>query len=250
MSPISDDPEFEPQIMTSADDIYLHLLRLQKARTVISLLLGGTGKPFRSSLLQIDRESGRVAIDEVMPLDGNALLRQAPGLSLSALSDAGSSYWKSPAGALQAGSLDGLPCHWLPLPTELRYMQRRRSFRASFLISQTPPLVILDEEGRETARGEMLDVSEHGCRVLIKLGATPEWAEVGQSLQLRIEPQGQPAFEVRGDVRHAAVQDRPEAFVIGLQFQQVAPPVARRLGQLVVQVQRERRRQQLDMGTN
>lgn len=240
------DGDVEPQYLTVPAEIYMHLVRLQKAKAVLMLSMGG-GQRYRSSLLQIDRQTGRMAIDEVVPLDGNNLLRHAPGLTMSAQSDAGPSYWQIPAGTLQGGLLDGLPCHWLPLPTEIRYMQRRRSFRASFLIGQAPPLAIVDEDGAVVADGEMLDVSEHGCRFLIKVGAPLEWAASRQRLQLRIEPQGLAAFEVAGEVRHAVELNRQEAFMIGIHFLQVEPAVSRRLSQLVVQVQRERRRQQLAM---
>ncbi len=240
--------DFEPQYLTVAAEIYLHLIRLQKAKEVLMLSIGGASHRYRSSLLLLDRAAGRIAIDEVLPLDGNALLSHAPGLSVSVQGDAGSSNWQVPAGTLQGGMLDGLPCHWLPLPTEIRYMQRRRSFRASFLIGQAPRLSILDEDGYPITVGEMLDVSEHGCRFLLKVAKPPEWAAFGRHLLLRIEPTEQPAFELAGEVRHVVELSRQDALMIGIHFPQIEPAVSRRLSQLVVQVQRERRRQQLSMG--
>ncbi|MHC1478785.1 flagellar brake protein [Frateuria aurantia] len=246
MSSISGDLEFEPQYLTAPADIYLHLVRLRKSKAVILVSIGGD-RLYRTSLLQIDRDHGLVAVDEVVPLDGNRLLAVAGGLTLSAQSDAGPSFWHVPAGAVRGGVLEGLPCHWLPLPAEIRYMQRRRSFRASFLIGQAPPLTILDEDGRDVIVGEMLDISEHGCRFMIRAAVPPQWAALGFRLPVRIGPQGPAGFELVGEVRHAAELTRGEAFMVGLLFVDVVPAVTRHLSQLVVQAQRARRRQQLEL---
>lgn len=98
--------------------------------------------------MDIDRDRGMVALDELIPNTGERFLQNGEAFRVEAFHEGVRIAWECER-PVQFGEHDGVPCYWAALPAEVLYHQRRNAYRAS--IKQSQPIAA-EIAGENSAR--------------------------------------------------------------------------------------------------
>lgn len=229
-----------PKVLKTPVEIIATLRQLQQNHDPLMLRFKDRGQRFQSYLVEIDRERNRIALDEVIPTDGERFLKQGESFSVEAYRDGVRVAWTCEHD-VQLGEQEGAPCYWAPLPQEVIYHQRRSAYRAP--IKQTDPvrIVLAGDKLRESLHGHLLDISATGCKLRFS-GDLSQQLHNGQ-VQERLTAQlpfG--AMTCAVELRHVQYEDKLDMTFVGTRFYRISGLEQRQIERFVYQLQREARR--------
>lgn len=226
-----------PKVLTAPLEIHANLRPLLDNRTPLIIRFHERNQRYRSFLVELNREKGWIALDELIPTDGERLLLQGEPFHVEGFYEGVRIAWTNNQPAHLA-ELDDARCYWVPMPTELTYHQRRNAYRA-----QLKELAVTAQLGgaavRNALEGRLLDISATGCKLSIK--GNQGNLQTGQVYELAAKlPIGTIQTEV--ELRHLVVDEKLDMTMCGLRFHRLSGLTQRQIERLVYQLQRDARR--------
>ena len=229
-----------PKVLTAPVEVGAALRQLLNYHDRLILRFDGREQRYQSYIVDIDRDSGVMALDEVMPEDGSRLISQGLPFNVEGYREGVRMSWRC-AGNAQAGEFDGHPCFRVALPTELTHHQRRNAYRAPLKHVDTVKVDITPAPNKPMLSGQLLDISATGCKLRFA-GDVSETLNAGQVYeQLSFHmPFGK--LSLAGELRHVHYEDKVNMSFVGVRFHQMSGLDQRHVERFVYQLQREARR--------
>jgi len=227
-----------PKLLTAPLEIHANLRPLLDNRTPLIIRFHERNQRYRSFLVELNREKGWIALDELIPTDGERVLLQGEPFHVEGFYEGVRIAWTNNQPAHLA-ELDDARCYWVPMPTELTYHQRRNAYRAQ--LKETSTLASLGGASlRKALEGRLLDISATGCKLSIK-GDQQGRLQTGQLYELSAKlPFG--TVQTAVELRHLVVNEKLDTTFCGLRFHRISGPTQRQIERFVYQLQREARR--------
>jgi len=230
-----------PKVLTAPLEIYANLRPLLDNNIPLTLRFHERSQRYQSYLVEMNRETGWIALDELIPIDGERLLLQGEAVHVEGFYEGARIFWTSQQD-VHLGEIDGARCYWIPTPAELTYHQRRNAYRA-----QLKELAVTAQLGgaavRNALEGRLLDISATGCKLSIK--GNQGNLQTGQVYELAAKlPIGTIQTEV--ELRHLVVDEKLDMTMCGLRFHRLSGLTQRQIERLVYQLQRDARRDNTD----
>lgn len=237
-----DEGPLPPQILKTPAEVYSSLRTLHESNTPLLLSFTERRQCYQTFLVNINREKGWIAIDELVPNDGERLLIAGEAFQIEGLHEGVRIAWTNEHPA-HASELDDAPCYWIPLPREIQYHQRRSAYRAQ-LMGQPINAILNGRTIKTPLVGTMLDMSATGCKLSFK-GDIQDRLQTGQIYERfsATLPFGTVTTEV--ELRHLAYDDKTDTTFCGLRFYRISGMTQRQVERFVYQMQREARRDQV-----
>ena len=234
-----EDTSNQPRQLTAPLEILAALRPLMVNHVPLILRFFGHNSSYQSYLIEINTDYGLLALDELIPNDGELYMRRGIPFKVESFHEGVRIAWDN-SHPVQQGELDDLPCHWLVIPDEVKHYQRRTAYRAS-LVGRQVPAQISDLGRNLELNGELVDISATGCKLRVS-GNIEEQLQSGtiyENLQAQL-PFGKMIIPVElRYVNHDEAQDRT---FCGFRFQRVEGLLQRDLTRFITQLQREFRR--------
>ncbi|WP_328824801.1 flagellar brake protein [Pseudomonas schmalbachii] len=229
-----------PRTLKAPMEIHACLRMLLDAHTPLVISFAERNQRFQSYVVEIDRENDSIALDELMPNDGERYLNNAEPFHIEASHDGIRIVWECRQ-AVEFGELEKHRCYWLPAPTEMLYHQRRNAYRAKLKQTEPVSIEIAGEKLKAPLSGKMLDISATGCKVRFSgdVGSRLHPGEVYERFTARM-PGGTLVMEV--EVRHVKYDEKLNTTFAGLRFHRINGLEQRQVERFVYQLQREARR--------
>ncbi|MCJ8167781.1 flagellar brake protein [Atopomonas sediminilitoris] len=241
---IDDSPQ-QPRQLTSPAEIVANLSTLMDSHDPLIVRFNGRNRKFQSFVVAIDKANNRVALDELMPNDGDKLMQAREAFSVEAFHDGVRITWSNEADLAVYAQHEGAPCFWLPLPSSITYHQRRAAFRVSLKQTQKIPLRVSDSLKAVQATGLLVDISATGCRCLFK-GNLQSQLLPGAVLDHLTIALDQQRVTCHAEVRHVHFDEKRNLSLVGIRFYKLQGLEQRTIERFVYQQQRESRRTEND----
>jgi c-di-GMP-binding flagellar brake protein YcgR len=233
-----------PKVLKAPVEIIATLRQLQQNHDPLVIQFKDRSQRFQSYLVEIDRERNRVALDEIIPNDGERFLKQGEAFSVEAYREGVRVAW-SCEHDVQLGEFEGAPCYWAPLPQEVIYHQRRSAYRAPLKQSDLIKVVLAGDKLREPLPGQLLDISATGCKLRFAgdLSQQLHNGQVHERLTAQL-PFG--AMTCAVELRHVQYEEKIDMTFVGTRFYRMSGLEQRQVERFVYQLQREARRSESD----
>lgn len=233
-----------PKVLKAPVEIIATLRQLQQNHDPLVIQFKDRSQRFQSYLVEIDRDRGRIALDEIIPNDGERFFKQGESFKVEAFRDGVRVAW-SCEHDVQPGEFEGAPCYWAPLPQEVIYHQRRSAFRAPLKQSDLVKVVLNGDKLREPIPGHLLDISATGCKLRFAGNLTQQLSngQVHERLTAHL-PFGPMTCAV--ELRHVQYEEKVDMTFIGTRFHRMSGLEQRQVERFVYQLQREARRTESD----
>lgn len=233
-----------PRLLKTPVEIISTLRQLQQNHDPLLIQFQDRSQRFQSYLVEIDRERNQVALDEIIPSDGERFLKQGEVFSVEAYRDGVRIAWQCDA-LVQLGEFEGVPCYWAPLPAEVIYHQRRSAFRAQLKQTDWVKVVLASDSLRAPLHGHLLDISATGCKLRFSgdLRAQLHNGQVHEGFTAEL-PFG--AMTTAVELRHVQYEEKIDMTFIGTRFYRMSGLEQRQVERFVYQLQREARRTESD----
>lgn len=232
----------QPQLLSSPIEINNHLRALMDSRSPLELVFNERQQIYQSYIVAVDRDNNRLALDELIPNDGQRHLLNGEPVNIVSHRDGVRISWSHNQIAL-ADTLDGTPCFWLTLPAKIEYHQRREAFRADTLPEQSLDVYIDSHKLSHPISGRLVDISATGCRVKIRsplehLGPLQP-GQLYETFEIGL-PGGN--ITLSAELRHLQKDDSTLSIFAGFRFHDINGQCQRIIERFVYQLQREARR--------
>lgn len=233
-----------PKLLKTAVEIIATLRMLQQNHDPLVIQFKDRSQRFQSYLVEIEREHARIALDEIIPNDGERFLKQGEAFSVEAYRDGVRVAWACEH-AVQLGKFEGMPCYWAPLPQEVIYHQRRGAFRAQLKQTELVRISLAGNKLRNDLTGHMLDISATGCKLRFAGNLTQQLSngQVHERLSAQL-PFGTLTCAV--EIRHVQHDEKTDTTFVGGRFYRLSGLEQRMVERFVYQLQREARRTESD----
>nr|WP_255263569.1 flagellar brake protein [Pseudomonas aegrilactucae] len=231
-----------PKVLTTPLEIAAHLRMLQESHDPLIITFPERSQRFQSYVVEVDRDSNSMALDEMIPREGERFLENGEPFRIEGFHDGVRIAWDCDT-PLSISSSDGARCYRGSLPLEVTYHQRRNAFRAALKLSQLVD-VFLDGEklrGDHPLKGKLLDISATGCKLRFE-GNVEERLQLGQVYEKFATGMPLGLSQVMVELRHLHVEERLNATFAGVRFHNLNGQMSRKIESFVYQLQREARR--------
>ncbi|ANY88730.1 MULTISPECIES: flagellar brake protein [Pseudomonas] len=237
----SDAPQ-PPKVLTTPLEIAANLRQLLDSHDPLIITFPERSQRFQSYVVHVDRDANTVALDEMIPRDGEKFIENGEPFRIEGFHDGVRIAWECNT-ATTITEIDGHRCYRAPLPTEMTYHQRRNAFRAALKLSQLVDIVLDGErlKGKGALRGKLLDISATGCKLRFE-GNVEERLQLGEVYErfAASNPLGMPQAMV--ELRHLHFEERLNTTFAGVRFHNLNGQMQRKIESFVYQLQREARR--------
>lgn len=233
-----------PKMLKAPVEIQANLRTLMDSHDPLVITFAERNQRFQSFVVAIERERNRVALDELIPNDGERYLQNGEAFRIEGFHEGVRIAWECNQGA-QVSELDGARCYWLPLPAEMLYHQRRNAYRAALKQTQPVAVTLSGERLKAEIAGTLLDISATGCKVRFS-GNVSDRLQPGQVYERFIARLPFGAITVEVELRHVYFDEKAGASFAGLRFHRINGLEQRHVERFVYQLQREARRFEKD----
>jgi c-di-GMP-binding flagellar brake protein YcgR len=195
---------------------------------------------FQSYLVDVDREKNTIALDEMIPRDGERFLLAGEPFRVEGFHDGVRIAWEGKGPLTINESHDGR-CYRGALPDEVVYHQRRNAFRAALKLAQLVNIELDGDKLKSAVNGKLLDISATGCKLRFD-GDITERLQLGQVYErfTAALPFGNMTAPV--ELRYLHFEERINTTFAGVRFHNISGLVQRQVERFVYQLQREARR--------
>jgi c-di-GMP-binding flagellar brake protein YcgR len=233
-----------PKVLKTSVEIIATLRQLQQNHDPLVIQFKDRGQRFQSYLVEIDKDRARLALDEIIPTDGERFFKQGETFNVEAYRDGVRVAWTCEHD-VQLGEFEGAPCYWAPLPSEVIYHQRRSAFRAPLKQSDLVKVVLAGDKLREPLQGHLLDISATGCKLRFPGNLSQQLSngQVHERLTAHL-PFG--AMTCAVELRHVQYEEKIDMTFVGTRFYRINGLEQRQVERFVYQLQREARRTESD----
>lgn len=238
---VENDGPQPPQILKTPVEVYANLRLLQENRTPLLIHFSGRNGRYQTYVVEISQEKGWIALDELVPNDGERLLLAGEPFSVEGFHEGVRIAWQN-ALPTHPGELDDARCYWIAVPTEMLYHQRRNAYRAQ-LSGPAISVTLSGKTIRKPLEGRLLDMSATGCKISMS-GQIASGLQTGQVYDLSAAlPIGNITTAV--ELRHLSYDEKLDLTFCGLRFHRLGGLPQRNIERFVYQLQREARRDQV-----
>ena len=232
----ADDAPQPPKVLSTPMEIAGNLRQLQESHDPLIITFHERTQRFQSYLVNVDRDSNSIALDEMIPRDGERFLLAGEPFKVEGFHDGVRIAWES-NGTLTSDAR----CYRGPLPAEVIYHQRRNAFRAALKLAQLVNVELGGEKLKSTLGGKLLDISATGCKLRFEGDITGS-LQLGQVYDRFVAalPFGNMTAPV--ELRYLHFEERISTTFAGVRFHNMSGLVQRQVERFVYQLQREARR--------
>jgi c-di-GMP-binding flagellar brake protein YcgR len=237
----SDAPQ-PPKVLSTPLEITANLRQLLESHDPLIISFHERSQRFQSYVVHVDRDSGVLALDEMIPRDGEKYIENGEPFRVEGFHDGVRIAWESNT-ALTIGEIDGHRCYRGPLPEEVTYHQRRNAFRAALKLSQLVDIVLdgAHLKGNGALRGKLLDISATGCKLRFD-GNVEDRLQLGQVYERFKASNPLGLTDTLVELRHLHFEERINTTFAGVRFHNLNGQAQRKIESFVYQLQREARR--------
>ncbi|WPN48392.1 MULTISPECIES: flagellar brake protein [unclassified Pseudomonas] len=236
----AEDAPQPPKVLSTPLEISSNLRQLQESHDPLIITFHERSQRFQSYLVDLDRDSNMLALDEMIPRDGERFLLAGEPYKVEGFHEGVRIAWES-NGPLTIDESAGARCYRGTLPDEVVYHQRRNAFRAALKLAQLVSVNLDGEKLKTPISGKLLDISATGCKLRFE-------GDITGSLQLgqvydRFNadlPFGKMTAPV--ELRYLHFEERISTTFAGIRFHNMSGLVQRQVERFVYQLQREARR--------
>ncbi|MDI2140751.1 MULTISPECIES: flagellar brake protein [unclassified Pseudomonas] len=236
----NDDAPQPPKVLTTPLEISSNLRQLQESHDPLIITFHERSQRFQSYLIKVDRETTTIALDEMIPRDGERFLLAGESFKVEGFHEGVRIAWEY-NGTLDIKESDGDRFYVGEMPTEVVYHQRRNAFRAALKLTDLVSVELGGEKLKSPIGGKLLDISATGCKLRFE-GDITDRLQLGQVYDRLIAPPlfgNQPAAV---ELRYLHFEEKLNITFAGLRFHNISGPAARNVERFVYQLQREARR--------
>ncbi len=242
---LDEDGPQPPKVLSAPLEIFTNLRLLLQSHAPLLITFKDRNQRFQSYLVAADRDRGILALDEMIPNDGERFIKNGEAFTIEGFYDGVRIAWDC-EDPVEIGELEGARCYWCHLPEKIIYHQRRSAFRAPLAQSQLVNIELSGSKLSRALKGHMLDISATGCRLRFQGDVSSGSLQPGQvyeklSAQL---PGGN--LNVAIELRHLRFDEKTNMTFVGARFHRLGGLEARQVERLVYQLQREARRSDKD----
>jgi c-di-GMP-binding flagellar brake protein YcgR len=237
---IAEDGPQPPKVLTAPLEVFANLRTLQQSHDPLIIKFKDRNQRFQSYLVEINRERGVIAFDELIPNDGERYMQNGETFSIEAFHEGVRIAWDC-EDPVRIGEWEGARCYWGHMPERITYHQRRNAFRAHLGHGQLVNIELSGSRLTPALKGQMLDISATGCRLRFP-GNVVDRLQPGQVYErcAAVLPIGPLSTAV--ELRHAHFEDKANMTFVGLRFHRLGGLEQRQVERFVYQLQREARR--------
>jgi c-di-GMP-binding flagellar brake protein YcgR len=236
----AEDAPQPPKVLSTPLEISSNLRQLQESHDPLIITFHERSQRFQSYLVDLDRNSNMMALDEMIPRDGERYLLAGESYKVEGFHDGVRIAWES-NGPFTIDESGGARCYRGSLPDEVVYHQRRNAFRAALKLAQLVNVNLDGEKLKAPISGKLLDISATGCKLRFE-GDITDSLQLGQVYD-RFNadlPFGKMTAPV--ELRYLHFEERIYTTFAGVRFHNMSGLVQRQVERFVYQLQREARR--------
>jgi c-di-GMP-binding flagellar brake protein YcgR len=236
----AEDAPQPPKVLSTPLEISGNLRQLQDSHDPLIITFHERSQRFQSYLVDVDRERNALALDEMIPRDGERFLLAGEPFRVEGFHDGVRIAWESNGPLTIDESSDGR-CYRGALPDEVVYHQRRNAFRAALKLAQLVSVELGGDKLKSPVDGKLLDISATGCKLRFEGDITAR-LQLGQVYERFIAalPFGNMTAPV--ELRYLHFEERFNTTFAGVRFHNISGLVQRQVERFVYQLQREARR--------
>ncbi|MGL4319103.1 MAG: flagellar brake protein [Pseudomonas sp.] len=241
---LDEDGPQPPKVLSAPLEIFTNLRQLQQNHAPLVITFKERNQRFQSFLVEADRDRSVLALDEMIPNDGERFLKNGETFTVEGFHEGVRIAWDC-EDPVEIGELQGARCYWCHLPEKIIYHQRRSAFRAPLAQSQLVNIELSGSKLSRPLKGQMLDISATGCRLRFSGDVTGSLqpGQVYERLNAQL-PVGN--LSVAIELRHLRFDEKANMTFVGARFHRLGGLEARQVERLVYQLQREARRNDKD----
>jgi c-di-GMP-binding flagellar brake protein YcgR len=230
-----------PQILRTAVEIQANLRLLLDNHIPLLIRFAERNQRYQTYLVEISREKGWIAFDELIPSDGERLMASAEPFQVEGCYEGVRIAWNNNH-PVHLNELDGAPCYWTPLPDQILYHQRRNAYRAP-LSAQPIAAELSGQSIKKPLEGKVLDMSATGCKISFpgNLQISLQAGQIYEHLSAKL-PFG--TITTAAELRHVVFDEKLDLTFCGMRFYRISGLTQRQIERFVYQLQREARRDQ------
>ncbi len=233
-----------PKVLKTPVEIYANLRQLQQNHDPLIVVFHERNQRFQSYLVDIDRDRGVMALDEMIPNDGERFLKSGEHFHVEAFHDGVRMAWDCEQ-PVELGELEGARCYWCPVPAEMIYHQRRNAYRATMVPGQLVSVELSGDKLSTPIKGQLLDISATGCKLRFPGDVSGRLHNGAVYERLFIQmPFGNIMTPI--ELRHAQYDAKLDVTFAGTRFHGMSGLEQRNVERFVYQLQREARRTEKD----
>lgn len=236
----AEDAPQPPKVLTTPLEIASNLRALEKSHDPLIITFADRAQRFQTFLVDVNRESGTMALDEMIPRDGEKYLLQGERFRVEGFHDGIRIAWES-HGMMTVLDSDNGRCYRGDMPKEVVYHQRRNAFRAALKLTSLVDVEIAGDKLNKSLKGKLLDISATGCKLRFD-GDHSEVLQLGQIYERYTAhlPFGKLTTAV--ELRHLHYEESLGIPFAGVRFHNINAQTLRNVENFVFQLQREARR--------
>jgi c-di-GMP-binding flagellar brake protein YcgR len=236
----ADDAPQPPKVLNTPLEIAANLRLLLESHDPLIITFHEHPQRFQSYMLEVDRDNNVMALDEMIPRDGERFLSNGESFRVEGFHDGVRIAWESTA-QMDILSTDGQRMYRGPMPEEVVYHQRRNAFRAALKLAQLVDVEIGGDRLKFTLAGKLLDISATGCKLRFE-GDVSDRMQLGQVYERFVAKLPFGAMTAPVELRHLHFEERINTTFAGVRFHNMSGLVQRQVERFVYQLQREARR--------
>lgn len=236
----ADDAPQPPKVLSTPLEISGNLRQLQESHDPLIITFHERSQRFQSYLVDVDRDSNMIALDEMIPRDGERYLLAGESFKVEGFHEGVRIAWES-NGPLTIDESGSSRCYRGKLPDEVIYHQRRNAFRAALKLAQLVDVDLDGEKLKTPISGKLLDISATGCKLRFAGDITCS-LQLGQVYDrfMAALPFGKMTAPV--ELRYLHFEEKISTTFAGVRFHNMSGLVQRQVERFVYQLQREARR--------
>ncbi|WP_397449128.1 flagellar brake protein [Pseudomonas sp. NA-150] len=236
----AEDAPQPPKVLTTPLEIAANLRLLLDSHDPLIITFHERTQRFQSYLTEVDRDSDSIALDEMIPRDGERFLAAGEPFRVEGFHEGVRIAWECTEG-LKIEDDDGHRSYHGSLPTEVVYHQRRNAFRAALKLAQLVNVQMSGEKLKTVINGKLLDVSATGCKLRFD-GDISGSLQLGQVYERFIAALPFGSMTTPVELRYLHFEEKINTTFAGVRFHNMSGLVQRQVERFVYQLQREARR--------
>nr|WP_306218791.1 flagellar brake protein [Pseudomonas sp. Pse1] len=217
-----------------------NLRMLQESHDPLIITFHERTQRFQSYVVDVDRENNSIALDEMIPRDGERFLLAGEPFRIEGFHEGVRIAWES-NGPLTIDESNGTRCYRGTLPDEVVYHQRRNAFRAALKLAQLVSIELGGEKLKVPLAGKLLDISATGCKLRFD-GDISNGLQLGQVYDRFIAALPFGSMTTPVELRYLHHEEKIDTTFAGVRFHNMSGLVQRQVERFVYQLQREARR--------
>ncbi len=212
------------------------LKSLRDSRCTVTLRFENNPTSFQCKLLDV--QDTHFYIEDILPRDGLALLKQGEKFSISARGD-GLFAFVTETRVDKIDEARGLPFFHIPLPTNLLLQQRRRAERYQLPLRMrslgSEVNIFRKVRGMHdlTLVGHIIDISAGGCRVEFPAPVEPPLSNGEKLATCTVTVADMLEIHSQAEIRHVAELNAVDRVVCGIEFTEMDLADRRRLKRFI-----------------